>query len=63
LQIIAVVVVLIAALLNSLPADAQEGNYAPTDPSTLPQIPGCDWYPSAVYPGTYEIWCGSDTLG
>ncbi len=44
------------------PASAQ-GNYGPTDPSTLPQVPGCSWYPSEVYPGTYEIWCGSDELG
>jgi len=35
----------------------------PTDPSTLPQVPGCSWYPVLEYPGIYEIWCGSDELG
>jgi hypothetical protein len=38
-------------------------NYVPMDPSTLPQVPGCAWYPDPQYSGMYQIWCGSDELG
>lgn len=37
-------------------------NCVPMDPNTLPQVPGCQWFPSQ-YQGQYEIWCGSDELG
>ena len=44
------------------PVNAQ-GNYVPVNYDTLPRMPGCDWWPSETYPGTYEAWCGSDELG
>ena len=44
--------------LTEAPAPAQA-----MDPATLPQVPGCDWYPSAQFPGIYECWCGSDEIG
>jgi hypothetical protein len=56
----------VATLIVStfVPATAQaQGNYVPMDPALLPQIPGCDWYPSTQYPDTYESWCGSDDIG
>jgi hypothetical protein len=55
---------MLIVLLGFVPAEAQaQGNYVPLDPSTLPQAPGCTWYPSTQYPGTYESWCGSDEIG
>jgi hypothetical protein len=56
------VAALVIALLPPVSAEAQ-GNYVPMDPSTLPQVPGCSWNPSAQYPGTFESWCGSDEIG
>jgi hypothetical protein len=39
------------------------GNYVPIDPSTLPQVPGCTWFPDPQYPGMYQDWCGPDSDG
>ncbi|MBV9453367.1 MAG: hypothetical protein JOZ19_04505 [Rubrobacter sp.] len=39
------------------------GNYVPQDPSTLPQVPGCTWFPDSQYPGMYQDWCGPDSDG
>lgn len=47
----------VLVMLFSQVAFAQ-GNYIPMDPSTLPQVPGCAWYPDLYYSGMYQIWCG-----
>ena len=55
-------VVALAMAVSAVPAAAQ-GNYIPMDPATLPQVPGCGWYPDPQYAGMYQMWCGSDALG
>ena len=60
----ALLMVLVVVLsVGAPPLLAHAQNYVPTDPSTLPQVPGCSWYDRPGYPGLYEIWCGSDELG
>jgi hypothetical protein len=44
-------------LLIAVPAQAQ------MDYNTLPQVPGCSWYPNPNWPGIYDAWCGSDEMG
>jgi hypothetical protein len=58
-------VVGVMLLLLSGVAQAQEvnGNYQPMDPSRLPQVPGCTWFPNADHPGLYDQWCGPDSDG
>ncbi len=44
-------------------AASAQGNYVPMDPATLPQVPGCQWFPNPAYVGLYDAWCGSDEIG